>query len=153
LAEGASGVPSEEDIQKLLQTYQRYQSEAEAIVRQVELFQASMDGCNKALNVLESMKTAEVGQNILVPIGEGSFIHAKLASTDKVILEVGASVSIEKNVDDAKETLSKRKAQLEEGLKNLNETLVKIDQEMGKVQSFISQYEQMAAARGGKVVQ
>jgi prefoldin alpha subunit len=152
LAEGVSKVPSEEEIQQLLQAYQRYQSEAEAIVRQEELFKISIDGCNKALKAIESMKTAEVGQNILVSIGEGSFIHAKLASTDKVILDVGANVSIEKNVDDAKETLSKRKDQLEEGVRKLNETLGQINQEMGKVQSLISQYEQVLA-RGGKVVQ
>ncbi|MHC1631064.1 MAG: prefoldin subunit alpha [Methanotrichaceae archaeon] len=143
---------SEEDIRQLLQTYQQYQAEAEVIAHQLELFQLSIKGCNNALSTIEAMESSEEGQNMLVPIDEGSFIHAKLASKNKVILGVGANVSIEKTTADARESLSKRKSQLEEGIKKLNGTLRNINQNMAQVQSVITQYEQ-STSRGGIGVQ
>ena len=134
--------PSEEDVRRLLMVYQQYQAEAEAIVRQLGLFQLSVEGCEKALKAVEAMETAEEGQEMLVPIGQDSFVHAKLATKDKVIVGVGAGVSIEKSNAEAKESLNKRKAQLSEASAKLNQTLSKIEQEMGKIQSIAAKYEQ-----------
>jgi prefoldin alpha subunit len=134
--------PSEEEVRRLLMVYQQYQAEAEAIVRQLNLFQLSVEGCEKALKAVEAMETAEDGQEMLVPIGQDSFVHAKLTSKDKVILGVGAGVSIEKSTSEAKESLSKRKAQLSEASAKLNQTLSKIEQEMGKIQSVAAKYEE-----------
>ncbi len=134
--------PSEEEVRRLLMVYQQYQAEAEAIVRQLGLFQLSVEGCEKALKAVEAMETAEEGQEMLVPIGQDSFVHAKLATKDKVIVGVGAGVSIEKSASEAKESLNKRKAQLSEASAKLNQTLSKIEQEMGKIQSIAAQYEQ-----------
>lgn len=124
-----------------MMVYQQYQAEAEAIVQQLGLFQISMEGCEKALKAVEAMETAEDGQEMLVPIGQGSFVHARLASRDKVIVGVGAGVSIEKSAADARESLTKRKAQLSEASAKLNQTLSRIEQEMGKIQSIAAQYE------------
>ncbi len=137
--------PSEEEVRRLLAVYQQYQAEAEAIVRQLGLFQLSVEGCEKALKAVEAMETAEDGQEMLVPIGQDSFVHAKLATKDKVIVGVGAGVSIEKSVAEAEESLSKRKSQLVEASGKLNQTLSKIEQEMGKIQSIAAQYEQQFA--------
>lgn len=137
--------PSEEEVRRLLTVYQQYQAEAEAIVRQLSIFQISVEGCEKALKAVEAMETVEDGQDMLVPIGQDSFIHAKLISKEKVVVGVGAGVSIEKSASEAKESLSKRKAQLSEASGKLNQTLSKIEQEMGKIQSIASQYEQQFA--------
>ncbi len=87
------------------------------------------------------MEAAEDGQDMLVPIGQDSFVHAKLSTKDKVIVGVGAGVSIEKSAADAKEDLSKRKAQLSEASGKLSQTLSRIEEEMGKIQSIAAQYE------------
>ena len=145
--------PSEEEIGQLLQAQQQYQAEAEAIVRQLGLIQLSTEGCEKALSTIKAMGSAEEGQEMLVSIGEGSFIRARIESKDKVILGVGAGVSIEKTTSEAEEELTARKAQLVEGANKLNETLMKIDQGMAKVQSVLSEYERGAAAGSEMVVQ
>ena len=137
--------PSEEEVRRLLTVYQQYQAEAEAIVRQLSIFQISVEGCEKALKAVEAMETVEDGEDMLVPIGQDSFIHAKLTSKEKVVVGVGAGVSIEKSAAEAKESLSKRKAQLSEASGKLNNTLSKIEQEMGKIQSIATQYEQQFA--------
>jgi len=143
----------EEDLRRIMAAYQQYQAEAEAINQHLGLFQVSIEGCDKALTTIKAMGSAEDDQEILVPIGAGSFIHAKMASKDKVILGVGADVNIEKDVTGAKTSLEARRTQLVEGSSKLNETLNKIAQEMGKIESIITRYEEGAAARSGNVVQ
>jgi len=88
------------------------------------------------------METAEVDNEMLVPIGSGSFIHAKLASKEKVVLNVGAGVNIEKTPAEAKESLKIRKAEVAEGSKKLNEMLGKIDQEMQRIQAIMEKFEE-----------
>lgn len=133
--------PSEEEIRRLLMVYQQHQAEAEAIVQQLGIFQLSMEGCEKALAAVEAMDAAGEDQEILVPIGQGSFVHARLASKDKVVVGVGAGVSIEKSTQEAKEALTQRKAQLSEATAKLNQALSRIEAEMGKIQSIAAQYE------------
>ncbi|HSD57415.1 MAG TPA: prefoldin subunit alpha, partial [Methanotrichaceae archaeon] len=117
----SSSPGGEEEVRRLVQAYQQYQAQAEAIVRQINLTQLTVEGLDRALGAVEAMEKAEEGQDMLVPIGSGSFVHAKLASREKVVLNVGAGVSIEKPVADAKETLKVRKAEVAEGSKKLNE--------------------------------
>jgi prefoldin alpha subunit len=139
----------EEEIQRLVSAYQQYQAQAEAIVREVSLTQVAMDGLDKALRAIEALESAEEGQDILVPIGSGSFIHAKLASKEKVVLNVGAGVSIEKGTAESKEALTARRTEVAGASKKLSEMLGKIDQEMQKIQSVLQAYEDQMSAQPG----
>lgn len=133
--------PSEEEVRRLLMVYQQRQAEADAIVRQLGLFQLSLEGCEKAIKAVEAMETAEEGQDMLVPIGQDSFIYAKLAAKERVVVGIGAGASIEKSTQEAKASLNSRKAQLLEASGKLSQTLSKIEEEMGKIQSIAAQYE------------
>jgi len=133
--------PSEEEVRRLLMVYQQRQAEADAIVRQLGLFQLSLEGCEKAIKAVEAMETAEEGQDMLVPIGQDSFIYAKLAAKERVVVGIGAGASIEKSTQEAKASLNARKAQLLEASGKLSQTLSKIEEEMGKIQSIAAQYE------------
>lgn len=137
----SSSPGGEEEVRRLVLAYQQYQAQADALVRQLSLTQLTAEGLERALGAVEAMEKAEEGQEMLVPIGSGSFVHAKLASREKVVLNVGAGVSIEKTASEAKESLKARKSEVAEGSKKLNEVLSKIDQEMQKIQAILAQYE------------
>ena len=143
----SSSPGGEEEVRRLLAAYQQYQAQAENIMQQLSLTQMTADGLERAQGAVEALDAAEVGQEILVPIGSGSFIHGKLASKEKVVLNVGAGVSVEKTPAETREILKVRKLEVLEGSKKLNEVLAKIDQEMQKIQSIMQQYED-AAAKG-----
>jgi prefoldin alpha subunit len=138
----SSSPGGEEEIRRLLAAYQQYQAQAEAIARQLGLTQLTAEGLDRALRAVEAMETAEEGTEMLVPIGSGSFIHAKLASKEKVVLNVGAGINIEKAPAEAKESLKARKAEVVEGSKKLNEMLGKIDQEMQRIQAIMEKFEE-----------
>lgn len=137
----SSSPGSEEEIRRLLAAYEQYQAQADEISHQLGLTQIASQGLERALGAVETLEEAEVGQEILVPIGSGSFIHGKLASRENVVLNVGAGVSIEKSPAEAKEILKLRKNEVLDGSKKLTEVLAKIDQEMQKIQGIMQQYE------------
>jgi len=137
----SSSPGSEEEIRRLLAAYEQYQAQADGISHQLGLSQIAAQGLESALAAVDALQEAEVGQDILVPIGSGSFIHGKLASKENVILNVGAGVSIEKRSEEAVEILKARKNEVLEGSKKLTEVLAKIDQEMQKIQGIMQQYE------------
>ena len=142
----SSAPGDEEEIRRLLAAYQQYQAQADGIMRQLSLTQLTAEGLERASTAADALDRAEVGQEIMVPIGSGSFIHATLASKEKVVLNVGAGVHIEKDAAEAKEILNVRKAEVQEGSRKLNEVLSKIDQEMQKIQTVMQQFEESAAA-------
>ncbi len=131
----------EEEMRRLVGAYQQYQAQAEAIAQQVSLTQMTLQGLDSAIRAIEAMDSAREGQEMLVPIGSGSFVYARLASKERVVLNVGAGVSIEKPVAEAKESLKARKAEVAEAGKKMGEMLGKIDQEMAKIQAVLSKYE------------
>ena len=145
----SSSPGSEEEIRRLLAAYEQYQAQAEGISHQLGLTQIAAQGLERALGAVEALEEAEVGQEILVPIGSGSFIHGKLASKENVVLNVGAGVSIEKSPAEAKDILKQRKNEVLEGSKKLTELLAKINQEMQKIQGIMQQYESRLAGGQG----
>ncbi|MCE4603295.1 MAG: prefoldin subunit alpha, partial [Desulfurococcales archaeon] len=50
---------------------------------------------------------------VLVPIGAGNFIRAKVVDTEHVIMGVGGRLSVEASIDDAKELINQRIESLE----------------------------------------
>ena len=142
----------EEELRRLVLAYQQYQNQADAIVRQLSITQLTAEGLERAAKAVDALGSASDGQEMLVPIGSGSFLHARLASTDKIVLNVGAGVSIEKTAADAKEDLKIRQAEVTEGSKKLSEILSRIDQEMQRIQAILNKYEQQESGGGQKVV-
>jgi prefoldin alpha subunit len=148
-----SGDPSgsEEELRRLVLAYQQYQNQADAIVRQLSITQLTAEGLERAAKAVDALGSASEGEEMLVQIGSGSFVYARLASTDKVVLNIGAGVSIEKTAADAKEDLKIRQTEVTEGLKKLSEMLSRIDQEMQRIQAILTKYEQESGG-GQKVV-
>ncbi|HWQ18365.1 MAG TPA: prefoldin subunit alpha [Methanotrichaceae archaeon] len=146
----ASEPSGEEEIRRLLAAYQQYEAQAQAIVRELGLVQMTMQGLDAAVKAVEAMESAQEGQDILVPIGSGSFAHAKLASKERVLLNVGAGITIEKNTAEAKESLTARKADVTAGSKKLSDALARVDQEMQKIQAVLSKYEEQAGGAGSE---
>ncbi len=131
----------ENQARQLLIAYQQYQAEAESLARELGLIQMAADGLDKAISAIGALAKSEVGQDMLVPIGSGSFAYAKLASNEKVVVNVGGGVSLEKPADEAVEILRARRAAIGENSKKINEALARIEQEMVRIQAALERLE------------
>ena len=119
-----------EDQQKLEQMINElnvYENQSKMLQQQIEAIQASLlevDALESTLEDLKDKKSVET----LVPVGAGSFMNAEINNTDEVIMSVGAGVAITKSVEDAKETLSSQKEELNDSLDKMLTNLQNISQ-------------------------
>lgn len=131
---------SEEEIRKTIALLQQYQNRAEAHQQQLALIELSIRECESALNTLDELGKVKANQPVLVPIGAGAYVHATMAQMDKVLMNLGAGVSAEKDPNAAKETLTKRKDDLTKMYERLNDDLRGMHNEIQKLQLKIAQY-------------
>jgi prefoldin alpha subunit len=62
---------------------------------------------------LEGVEQEKENAELLIPIGGNSYIKANLATMDKIVVGIGAGVSVEKSLQEAKSILKERLGELE----------------------------------------
>ena len=121
----------EEELNRLSVEMRYYEQTAEALQQRIGMINAAITDLTYASMTLESMENEKDNAELLVPIGGSSYIKAKLANTDKVIVGMGAGVSIEK-------TLPEAKAIVKERLDELEKTIASAQQQFAQVAERIS---------------
>ena len=126
---------SEQDVRNIAMQHQELQKRAEMVQQQMAAIRMSREDCVRAIVAIDELKDADDGVETMLPIGSGSYIHAKLNKVDKVVVNVGAGISVEKTLDGAKETLTKRSEQLGKIFEQMNATLAQIGQNLQAVEA------------------
>ncbi len=132
----------QQNIQNLALQHRELQKRAQTIQQQTNMLQMSIDDCGRAITTLEDLQSFSKNPDTLVPIGAGSFVNANIANDNKVVVEVGAGISVEKDVDGAIITLNKRKDDLQKVLEQMNQNLAQINQRIQSIESMAKQQQQ-----------
>src|SRR3972149_8051410 len=133
---------TQQQLQELAQRHQQYQYQAESIAQQINMVQMTVKDVETALITITALKDETPGKEMLVPIGFSSFVNATLTNTDKVVIGIGAGVSVEKKTEDAKAFLEKRKDELTKYNEKLNEAISKLAQEIQNIEKIVQKYQQ-----------
>ncbi len=133
---------SEDQIRDLVAKMQAYQGRMEALQQQANLIQASVNDVDSALKAISALEGAGEGHEMLVPIGAGSFVHAIIAKPDKVLVGLGAEISVERSVADARNIFQARRTELEKALAETNGVLNQVAGELMKLQQEAEKYRQ-----------
>jgi prefoldin alpha subunit len=91
---------------------------------------------------LEGLEKEKKGSQLFVPIGGGSYVKAKLETSEKVVFGVGADVAVEKSVKEAKEELETRIAEFEKTREALGQ---QFNQVVDRIQQNRSMMEEVSA--------
>jgi len=129
---------SKEDIQKMSTQFQQLQYQADALSQQLNMVSTSMAESEKAINTIAGFEGIEDGHEILIPIGMGTNIMAKLSKPDTVIMEIGAGISMEKDLDDAKKSLEIQKEELTKFHQTTQNNLNQIATKMQEIESVVT---------------
>ena len=99
---------------------------ADALQSRLNLISAAVAELNLAQMTLDGVEKETPEAPLFVPIGGGSFVKAKLESNEKVIVGMGAGVSIEKTMAEAKTTIQNRIGEMEKIRVSLQQQLVQV---------------------------
>jgi len=131
-----------QQVQALSEKFQQFQYQAESIAQQLNVLQITIRDLETALITITALKDEPAGKETLVPIGFGSFVNATLTNPEKVVIGIGAGVSVEKKIDEAKALLEKRKGELTKYQEQMNSTLEKLGSEMQNIQKIAQKHQQ-----------
>jgi prefoldin alpha subunit len=91
---------------------------------------------------LDGIEKEKENIEMLVPIGGSSYVKVKLSDTNKVIVGMGAGVSIEKTLPEAKATLKERLDELEKTMNSAQQQFSQVAERInlgrGRLESLLA---------------
>jgi len=119
--------PGKEDqLRRILYELQLMEGTSQVLQQRLQILTNAQTELRVSQQSLGDMKNLQPDTPILVPIGGAAFIHAKTALLDKVIVGVGADVSVEMDYLNAIEDVNKR-------LEEVEKTLASVEEQLGQV--------------------
>jgi prefoldin alpha subunit len=100
-------------LEQMVNEINMYQGQLDVLKQQIESVKASIAELTSAEDTLDAVKGKE-NTETFVPIGAGSFLITEIKNTDQVIMGLGAGAAAKKSVDEAKESISSQKKELEQ---------------------------------------
>jgi prefoldin alpha subunit len=139
---------AEEELRRLSMEMRYLEQTAEALQQRITMVNAAISDLMYANATLDGIEKEKENAEMLVPIGGSSYVKVKLADSNKVIVGMGAGVSIEKSLAEAKVTLKERLDELE---KTMNSAQQQFSQVAERINSGRGRLESLlASAREGK---
>ena len=132
----------EETLRRLAVELQILEGTAEALQSRINLVNAALTELRVAGATLEGLEKEKEETSLFVPIGGGSYVKAKLESAEKVIVGLGAGVATERTMQEAKENVEKRAAELEKTGETLRQQLTQV---LDKIQDGRSKFQELTA--------
>jgi prefoldin alpha subunit len=99
---------------------------AEELQARLSLVTATLRDLNMSRMSIEGVEKENPDASLYVPVGGGSFIKAKLESNDKIIIGIGAGVSIERSLAEAKQIIQNRISEIEKNRESIQQQLIQI---------------------------
>ncbi|MBI5859324.1 MAG: prefoldin subunit alpha [Nitrosarchaeum sp.] len=130
---------SEEQAQQLMQQMQMLETYfTDLSQRETTLLSV----LREAMSAIESIKSLRQKPNsdTLVPIGMGTYVQTKISSNDKIVLNIGAGIAVEKTHDSAMNYLEARIKEIEIALQD---TSAKKQEAMARLEQSKDQMNQL----------
>ena len=139
---------TEETLRKLSVEMRFLEQTAEAIQSRINMINAVITDLTYANMTLEGLEKEKENSELMVPIGGNSYIKARLANPNQVIVGMGAGISVEKTLQEAKDIIKNRLENLEKSRSNLQQQLAQVAEKMNEDKEKFDRL--MAELREGK---
>ena len=121
----------EDQTRRLIYELQLMQGTADTLQQRLAILQNALSDLRVAEESLKGLSETEEGSPILIPMGGGTLVNAQLGDTSKVIINIGAEVSIDMPLEDAQKNVADR-------LENVEKTNTSVGQQL---QQLLAQME------------
>ena len=122
----AKRAPAEDELRRLSVEMRYLEQTAEALQQRISMVNAAITDLTYANATLDGIEKEKENAEMLVPIGGSSYVKVKLADSNKIIVGMGAGVSVEKTLAEAKVTLKERLDDLEKTMNSAQQQFSQI---------------------------
>ena len=106
---------SEEKAQQLLYQMQMIEAYLNDLIQRESTLLTVLRESTSAIESIKSLKN-NPNSDTLIPLGMGSFVKSQISSNEKIVLNIGAGVAVEKTPDSAINFLESRIKEIEVAL-------------------------------------
>ena len=145
MSDSTSGENTEQYFKQLSTQYQQYKNQLESIKQHLDMVYTSSEECVKTLDTLKNLESMEEGVESMVPIGSGTYMYAQFNDLNRFVVDIG----VEKNLEETKQTLNKRKEEMDSAYERLNESYSQVVQNMQEIERQFNEYYSKAQAKQG----
>jgi prefoldin alpha subunit len=123
---------SEEELRKISVELRLLEQTAEALQNRIGMINAVGTDLSYASATLANLEKEKESSELLVPIGGTSYIMAKLDNPDRIIVGIGAGVSVEKTREEAKGIIKKRQEDLDKTRMSMQQQFTQVAQKINE---------------------
>lgn len=112
------------ELQEKILAYRVLEARLDSLLKQRDLIASKIVEIQTTIQSIEEMGKAK--GKTLFPIGSEAYTFGRIANREKLIVEIGANVALEKTTEEGKETLNKRREEMENALSTIQRNILEI---------------------------
>jgi len=120
----------QKELQEKIITYRVLEARLNSFLKQRDLITSKL---LELQSTLASINEIEKSEEVLFPLGSEAYTFGKIIEKNKIILEIGAGIALEKNIEESKDFLNKRKTELEDVLNETQRNVLEISSIMNQL--------------------
>ena len=145
----SAGLPQKENqLRQIVAEMRQMEGSVNVLQQRFSQVMAAVSELRLAQKSLGDLKETQPDSNLLVPVGGGAFIDAKMGSIENVVVGIGAGVSVEMQYDAAVEDVKGRLTEMEKAQTAIDQQLRQI---LAQIESHQSMAERLSAEIQGTV--
>ena len=139
-------VPSQnqQEMQEKILLYQVLKGNLEQLVQQSSLLEKRFMELEVTKQTIRDLDKLKEGSEILVPLGSGCYSEGKVTVSKKILIDIGAGVTVFKDPKEIQEDLGSKTKELEDASKGLqeemNKNVAKMNEFSPEIQKLIQKH-------------
>lgn len=136
----ARQAPSEQELRELAIRGESIRNQLSAMEAQREYVLELSGEAKRSLSALEHLVGAGEGDDVLIPLGGGAFVHGRLANANVALSSLGSGVHAEVPMADARDRMKARAESLESAAQSLTRDVSRLADEMARINAVLEQF-------------
>lgn len=114
-------MPSEQQVRESYMMLESAKAQLEGLAKQQELIQLAVEEHVRARETIKEIAKGAADDEVLVPLGADSYIHAKVSDNKDAIVGVGSGISIRRSPEEAEKILDAKIDDLSRAFKSITD--------------------------------
>lgn len=114
-------MPSEQQVRESYMMLESAKAQLEGLAKQQELIQLAVEEHVRARETIKEIAKGAAGDDVLIPLGADSYIHAKISDNKDAIVGVGSGISIRRSPEEAEKILDTKIDDLSRAFKSITD--------------------------------
>ena len=130
-------MPGEQELQEKMMLYKTLESRLEVFGRQRELVSTKVVEILSTLSSIEEIGKKQ--ESVLFKLGSEAYVNGQITDGNKILVEIGAGVVLEKPLEEGKQILNKRKEEMENALNEIQTNISQLSGAINKLAPEINE--------------